>query len=187
LLHKASLSELGETVKTAYFKGHGVLGMRDNERVPPDIRKLEDSRQERLILQAKVLQLRNQLYRQRRIRLLNERTHAASQERASRVESLVAEMRMDLKSLKNRLDLEIRDLGISEVQAESILKSYYMSLDSQHSGEASPPKRHRRLSRTDGDDEDQVDPGGIRESAETEMDPPTAAMDSEELLGGTKL
>jgi hypothetical protein len=187
LLHKASLSELGETVKTAYFKGRGVLGMRDNERVPPDLRELEDSRQERLILQAKVLQLRNQLYRQRRIRLLNERTHAASQERASRVESLVAEMRMDLKSLKNRLDLEIRDLGISEVQAESILKSYYMSLDSQHSGEASPPKRHRRLSRTDGDDEDQVDPGGIRESAETEMDPPMAAMDPEELSGGTKL
>lgn len=150
-LLKANIAELDEAMDKVFLKGHGVLGVRDNPGVPSEIRKLEDQRQEHLILQAKVLQLRNQLYRQRRIRLLNERTYAASQERASRVESLVAEMRMDLKSLKNRLDLEIRDLDISEEQAENILKAYYMSLDSQHSGEATPPKRARRMSRMNDD------------------------------------
>jgi hypothetical protein len=54
-------------------------------------------------------------------------------------------MRTDLKSLKGRLDDEIRELGISEEQAESILTSFYASLDSQHFGDPSPPKRARRL------------------------------------------
>ena len=112
------------------------------------------------ICRQEVLQLRNQLYRQRRIRLLNEKTYAATQEKASRVESLVAEMRTDLKSLKGRLDVEIRELGISEEQAENILTSFYQSLDSQHLGDASPPKRQRRLSRMDEpeSDEDMDDP-----------------------------
>ena len=65
----------------------------------------------------------------------------------------VAEMRTDLKSLKRRLDKEMRKLGISEEHAESILTSFYMSLDSQHQGEASPPKKARRASRMVGDDE----------------------------------
>ena len=145
-LHKASLTELDKSVNRAFFDGRGVLGNKNNVGVSTDIRTLEDQRQDYLILQAKVLQLRNLLYRQRRIRILNEKTYLSSQERASKVESLVAEMRLDLKSLKGRLDLEIREVGISEEQAESILKAFYMSQDSQLTGEASPPSRPRRFS-----------------------------------------
>ena len=144
-LHLASLEEIDKSVNKAFFDGHGVLGMKDNLGVPNEVRKLEDQRQEQLNLQAKVLQLRNLVYRQRRIRIMNERTYMSSQERASRVESLVAEMRMDLKSLKGRLDVEIRELGISEEQAENILKTFYMSQDSQLTGEVSTPSRPRRM------------------------------------------
>jgi len=152
-LNKASLAELDQEIEKAFYKGGGVMGLRDNVGVPRRVREREDQRQKNIILQAQVLQLRNQLYRQRRTRMLNERTYAATQERASRVESLVSEMRTDLKSLKGRLDQEIRDLGISEEQAENILTSFYMSLDSQHQGEASPPKRPRRTSRLDEEGE----------------------------------
>ena len=58
-----------------------------------------------------MLQLRNELYRQRRIRLLNERTFASTRDRSHKVEALVAEMRMDLKSLKLRLEEELHELG----------------------------------------------------------------------------
>jgi hypothetical protein len=161
LLHKATMIELDESIDKAFFKGRGVLGMKDNVGFSNEVRKLEDQRQEHLNLRAKVLQLRNQLYRQRRIRMLNEKTYSSSQERASRVESLVAEMRMDLKSLKSRLDSEIRDVGISEEQAESILKTFYMSQDSQHTGEASPPSRSRRFSTMNEDDAERRDGSDI--------------------------
>ena len=78
-------------------------------------------------MQAKVLHLRNQLYRQTRIRTLNEKTCAATKDRAVRAESLVAEMRTDLKSLKTRLDEELTELGLDQDKAEAILKAYYQS------------------------------------------------------------
>ena len=167
-LHKASLLELDKAVNTVFFNGHGVLGNKDNLGVPNEVRKLEDQRQEHLNLQAKVLQLRNQLYRQRRIRILNDRTYLASQERASKVESLVAEMRMDLKSLKSRLDLEIRELGISEEQAESILKAFYMSQDSQLTGEVSPPSRSSRFSQANDINVDHDMPMGTETAPDTD-------------------
>ena len=177
-LHKISTQELEAQVRKIITTGGGVLGNRDLIPVPPSVREMEDEREENLDLQAKVLQLRNQLYRQRRIRTLNERTYTATQERASRVESLVAEMRTDLKSLKGRLDLEIRDLGVSEKEAESILTSFYMSLDSQHLGEASPPKRPRRASRLESDLEDEVgtdEPGPMQlDSKKTDEELATA-------------
>ena len=58
---------------------------------------------------------------------MNERTLAATRDRSSRVESLVAEMRTDLKTLKNRLDEELNELGINHDRAEAILKAYYLS------------------------------------------------------------
>lgn len=85
-------------------------------------------------MQAKVLQLRNELYRQRRIRTLNERVFAATRERSTRVESLVAEMRTDLKSLRNRLDEELVELGIDQDRADAILKEHYMSQDYDQDG-----------------------------------------------------
>ena len=93
------------------------------------MKEFENDRQESFILQAKVLHLRNQLYRQRRIRTLNERTFAATRDRSTRVESLVAEMRTDLKSLRNRLDEELVELGIDQDRAEGILKAYYLAQD----------------------------------------------------------
>jgi len=153
MLASLSLDQLDREMETA-FQGHGVLGSKDNRAVTKEIRKNEDKAEERLKLKAKALQLRNELYRQRRVRLLNERTYIGSQERALRVEQLVAEMRTDLKTLKLRLDQEIKELGMSEKQAENILSSYYKSLDSRHQGDATPPKRQRRESRAEEEDED---------------------------------
>jgi len=98
-----------------------------NEGITPEIRDFEAHQQDSYTLQAQVLQLRNQLYRQRRIRTLNERTLAATSERSDRVECLVAEMRTDLKSLKSRLDEELKELGIDHERAEAILGSFYLS------------------------------------------------------------
>lgn len=78
-----------------------------------------------------MLHLRNQLYRQRRIRALNEKTFVTTRDKSVRVESLVSEMRTDLKSLKNRLDEELKELGIEPETAEAILKEYYLSQDSE--------------------------------------------------------
>lgn len=128
-LEKASLAELNHSGSKLFYGAKAVLGNPDNVGVPTEVRKLEDQNQEFLNTQAQVLQLRNQLYRQRRIRYLNEKTLNATKERAAKVESLVTEMRTDLKILKARLDEEIRELGISEETAERILSSYYSSLD----------------------------------------------------------
>lgn len=49
--------------------------------------------------------------RQKRIRLLNERTSVATADRYHRAEELVSEMRADLTSLKQRLDEELTELG----------------------------------------------------------------------------
>ena len=156
MLASLSLDQLDREMETA-FQGHGVLGSKDNRAVTKEIRKNEDKTEERLKLKAKALQLRNELYRQRRVRLLNERTYMGSQERALRVEQLVAEMRTDLKTLKIRLDQEIKELGMSEKQAENILSSYYKSLDSRHQGDATPPKRQRRESRADDEEDEDMD------------------------------
>lgn len=129
LLEKASLAELNHCGSKLFYGAKGVLGNPENVGVTTEVRELEDQNQEYLNMQAKVLQLRNQLYRQRRIRYLNEKTYNSTKERASKVESLVTEMRTDLKILKARLDEEIRELGLSEETAERILSSYYSSLD----------------------------------------------------------
>jgi hypothetical protein len=123
----------------------------------PAFKKLEEEQQEHCTLDASVLQLGNQLYRQRRIRLLNERTYAATRERSHRVEGLVSEMRADLKSLKHRLEEELHELGIDEETAESIFISFYREQDASGGrGEASPPKFQRRMLRPD-EDEGMVD------------------------------
>lgn len=159
LFANIGLVELDIELNLALSEGGGVAGLPDNTGVPKDVRAIEVKRQESLDLQARVLQVRNELYRQRRNRMLNERTYAATQERSARVEALVSEMRSDLKSLKSRLDDEIRELGISERQAENLLTSFYLSLDSRLSGQASPPKRPRtkHQSQVDLNDDDDMD------------------------------
>lgn len=71
-------------------------------------------RQASYTLQAKVLHLRNELNRQRRIRALNERTYSTFSHRSLRAEALVSEMRADLNSLKDRLRDEVGELGMSD-------------------------------------------------------------------------
>jgi hypothetical protein len=93
-----------------------------------------------------VLQLKNALYRQRRIRVLNERTSASMTDRYQRAEELVSEMRSDLKSLKRRLAEELTELGITSDMASQILFQYYQGQDEDDNGDASTPKRLRRAS-----------------------------------------
>lgn len=62
-------------------------------------------------LKIKVLQLRNRLVRQKKIRSLNERSLEVGKKRADKVESLLVEMQTDLKSLKGRLQEELNELG----------------------------------------------------------------------------
>jgi hypothetical protein len=71
----------------------------------------EADRHEMLSLKGSVLQLRNELYRQRRIRILNERSYIAGTDRTQRVEGLLAEMKADLQSLKERLQDDLVELG----------------------------------------------------------------------------
>lgn len=156
---------LDEAIDSQLLQGCAVLGSVSNDGVPVVIRKNEDDNQDEIGLRASVLQLRNELYRQRRVRMLNERTLASTKERATRVETLVAEMRTDLKTLKRRLDEEVAVLGIGESEAEAIVTAYYQSLDSQHSTEGSPPKRSRSMSRLDTEDEDLGDEEGLQGNA----------------------
>ena len=79
--------------------------------VPAKFREWEDIRDELSLLRAQVLQRRNELARQRRLRVMNERALATTTDKATRVENLVSEMRADLKSLKDRLDYELIELG----------------------------------------------------------------------------
>lgn len=87
------------------------VSQKTNQGLTEDFRSWEDEEEEYIELQAKVLQLRNSLVRQKRIRILNERTNAATSDRFNRAADLVAEMRSDLKSLKHRLEEELRELG----------------------------------------------------------------------------
>jgi hypothetical protein len=91
-----------------------------------------------------VLQLKNALYRHRRIRVLNERTSISMTDRYQRAEELVSEMRSDLKSLKLRLEDELNELGITEDMAQHILFKFYKGHDEEDKGDASTPKRLRR-------------------------------------------
>jgi hypothetical protein len=107
---------------------------------------LEDDEQEHLTLRGSVLQLKNALYRQRRIRILNERTSNSMNDRYRRAEELVSEMRSDLKSLKRRLGDELNELGITDEMANQILFQFYQGHLEEDQGDASTPKRSRRAS-----------------------------------------
>ena len=130
------------------------MGNKDNANVTKGIRETEDRNQERIELKAKIFHLRHKLYHQRSIRMLNGRTYEATLERVNRADALVAEMRTDLKSLRSRLQDEVESLGVTESQANEVLSSFYQSLDSQHTGEASPPKRSRRAIDTSDEEDD---------------------------------
>jgi hypothetical protein len=79
--------------------------------MPPSVEKYESQRENLNKLKIKVLQLRNRLGRQKRIRGLNELNFKAGEKRADKVEGLLIEMQTDLASLKGRLQEELDELG----------------------------------------------------------------------------
>eukprot|EP00984_Skeletonema_dohrnii_P016838 scaffold7538_cov115-Skeletonema_dohrnii-CCMP3373.AAC.1 len=81
--------------------------------MPADLKKYESQKEDLNRYQARVMQLRHRLGRQKRLRRLNERTLAEGKSRSHKVENLLLEMQMDLKNLKERLHGELSELGIT--------------------------------------------------------------------------
>lgn len=79
--------------------------------MPHDLKTFETQREELNSVKIEVMQLRNRLSRQKRVRSLNERSLAAGKNRSRKVEGLLSEMHMDLSNLKERLQAELRELG----------------------------------------------------------------------------
>lgn len=124
-----------------------------------DMREWEDDEQEYLNLRASVLQLKNALYRQRRIGVLNKRTTVSMNDRYHRAEELVSEMRTDLKSLKRRLGDELKELGITDGMANQLFLQFYQGHQEEDKGDASTPKRLRRVSSMIGEMMADIDVG----------------------------
>ena len=95
--------------------------------MPPHYKRWESDREELRTLQGKVMQLKNAVYRQRRIRVMNEKNNAFAQNRRDRFEALLSEMKSDLDILKDRLKEELTELGIDQSKAQQILSEYYQS------------------------------------------------------------
>ncbi|KAL7573225.1 hypothetical protein ACA910_021767 [Epithemia clementina (nom. ined.)] len=142
-VYQKNMDEIDGEYTKVFFRGKSVLGLKENIGVPELVRDAEDKHQNRIVLKARLRQLKNEVDRQRRIRQLNQRTYAAAQERAVRIESLVSEMRTDLRSLKRRLDEEVKALGIDDAEAEKIMLAYYNRDGSGDGDESSPLKRSR--------------------------------------------
>lgn len=85
-----------------------------------DAKKYEAQQEEANALRGWAMQLRNRLSRQKRLRVLNERSLAAGRSRSHKVEGLLLEMQMDLKNLKERLQDELNELGIGNSPLPSI-------------------------------------------------------------------
>jgi len=124
-LEVMSIEQLEKNVSEMLEKSGGVIGARDHPSVPPAYKQWEFDREELRTLQGKAQQLRNAVYRQRRIRFMNEKNAATSQNRRDRFEVLLAEMKSDLDILKERLKEELNDLGVDQSQARQMLSKYY--------------------------------------------------------------
>lgn len=77
----------------------------------PTLLPYESRKEEMNALKGKVMQLRNRLGRQKRLRSLNEQSVAAGKSRAIKGERLLKEMEKDLIALKRRLQDELNELG----------------------------------------------------------------------------
>ena len=77
----------------------------------PSLEKYECQKEHLNKLKIKVLQLRNRLGRQKRIRGINELNLEAGKKRSDKVEGLLVEMQTDLSILKGRLQEELNELG----------------------------------------------------------------------------
>jgi len=102
-----------------------VLALNDTKDIPAQVKSWEDERYELFKLKAHVLQLRNDLKSQKKIRIINERSFSLVEKRSSKTACLVIEMLEDLKKLKKKLANELVELGVDQEKANSILKEYY--------------------------------------------------------------
>jgi hypothetical protein len=136
--------KLEEYLDPMLYDGTGVLGRHNNPGVPADVKQWEDVRYEVVTLKGRANQLRNELHRQRRIRMLNERTRHVLDERAERVEGLLAEMKSDLITLKEQLDHELCELGIDQDHAADILADYIKERDIAMASEELPSAPKKR-------------------------------------------
>ena len=93
--------------------------------MPENYRGWEHDREELIRLQGDVQQLKNAVYRQRRIRFLNEKNASTAQNRRDRFEVQLSEMNSDLDILKERLNEELKELGIDQSKARQLLEEYY--------------------------------------------------------------
>ena len=82
-----------------------------NFSIPNVYKEWETQRCELQELEGQKLQLQNKLLRQRRIRLLNQHTADSGKEQRDKFEHLLADMKADMKSLKERLNDELIELG----------------------------------------------------------------------------
>jgi len=123
LLDEYSLLTVQDSLDRALHSGEGVLGKPSNNFVTTEFKDWEARRQQLYNMKGKVLTLRNQLSQERRARIASERGHIVSQERMERVEMLLSEMKVDLQSLKNRLNEELTQLGISQSRAREMLSA----------------------------------------------------------------
>ena len=158
------------------FDGKGVLGRCDNPGVSSDVKQWEDVRYELVTLKGRANQLRNELHRQRRIRAFNERTRHVLDERAERVEGLLAEMKSDLVTLKERLEHELGELGMDQDHAAEILAAYIKDRNSAIENQefimpkkrakaevkAVPPPRVSRRNKNNQGSDDNDDTGSMK-------------------------
>lgn len=113
------VDDLEDCIRKTVYEG-GIQAVEVRPVMPPSVRQFESKKEETNRLKIKVMQLRNRLGRQKRIRGLNERSLVAGKNRALKVEGLLTEMQVDLQSLKGRLQEELNELGIGNASLESL-------------------------------------------------------------------
>lgn len=120
------LDNLEETVRKMVY---GMDTPRIIPTMPPTLLPYESRKEEMNALKGKVLQLRNRLGRQKRLRSLNEHSLIAGKSRANKVERLLKEMEKDLITLKERLQDELNELGIGNSATNLALVNDSMHVD----------------------------------------------------------
>jgi hypothetical protein len=171
-LDSLSMEDLEENISEMLYNSEGILGavstlmftnlsicvkftrtnissQHNNPNVTAEYKCWERDRGELRVLQGRAMQLRNAVYRQRRIRFLNEKNIAAAQNRRDRFEALLSEMKSDLDILKERLQEELNELGIDQSKARKILSEYYQA---GNNGPEANNDTKRKLDGLDGDE-----------------------------------
>lgn len=122
----------------------------DNPNVPSEYKEWEVNREELRRLQGRAMQLRNKVYRQKRLRFLNERSCLTGKDRRGRFKILLSDMKSDLDSLKGRLKEELYELSIDPVKASELLSKYDAADDSAASADDSELEYYGEKVRANG-------------------------------------